>query len=209
MNVLIFAFEPLSSGKKNAGYTTAEWVMEGLTSEVSGLVNVQLITVSPFFACKETLIRSMEEHKPDLVIGLQVSPGNPWVLVEQCALNIIHTHHYPNWEDQEQYMTPIYQNGASALFTRTDTIQLIEIFREHGVPAEHSFHCGTGIANYSYYMALQEMDSEQALFIHVPQSPEQAIMNGVPVPVFPPWQTAQGLTRWIIRQHEERDTKTS
>lgn len=209
MNVLIFTFESLGPSKKNAGYTTAEWVMEGLTSEVNEQVQAKLIAVPPFFSCKETLVHSIQNFKPDLLIGLHASPGNPWVMIEQCALNIIHTHHYPNWEDQEQYMKPIYPNGASALFTRTDTIQLVDILREHGVPAEHSFHCGTGIANYSYYMGLQEMSSEQALFIHVPQSPEQAIMHGVQVPVFPPWQTAQGLTRWIIRQHEERDTKTS
>ncbi len=205
MKVLLFSFEPSTPGHTNSGVTTAEWIVEGLVSEYPETANCLTVVLPLYFSCREKLKRKIDSFQPDIVIGFHVSPGKPWVMIEQCALNIIHTHHYPNWADQDRHMTPIYQNGAGALFTRADTVDLVEMLREHGVPADHSFHCGTGIANYSYYIALQEMDLENTVFIHVPQSPEEGIVQGRPVPVFPPWKTAQGIIKWISKSYRKGD----
>ncbi len=197
MKVLLYSFEPSTPGHNNSGMTTAEWVAEGLNAEYPEVVGCKVVMLPAILSCRDVLKEAIASYQPDMVIGFHVSPGKPWVLVEQCALNIIHTHHYPNWADEEEYMTPIYQNGTSALFTSIDTVDLVDQLRQHGIPVEHSFHCGTGIANYSYYIALDEMRLEQTCFIHVPQSPEEAIVQGRPLPVFPPWQTAQGIIRWL------------
>ncbi len=202
MKVLLYSFEPSTPGHSNSGMTTAEWIAEGLEAEYPEAASCKVVMLPAYLSCRDTLRQEIASYKPDIVIGLHVSPGKPWVLVEQCALNIIHTHHYPNWSDQDQYMTPIYQNGTSALFTSINTVEMVELLREHGIPSEHSFHCGTGIANYAYYISLEEMKLEHTLFIHVPQSPEEAIVQGRQLPVFPPWQTAQGVIRWLCRQSE-------
>jgi|GEM_PF-4980615 len=197
MKVLLYAFEPSTPGHKNSGLTTAEWVVEGINSEYPGCIDCKMTVLPPYFSCKEELLNAIKSFAPDKTIGFHVSPGKPWVLAEQCALNIIHTHHYPNWLDKDRYMSPIYHNGAEALFTQVDTERLLYMLKEQGVPAEHSFHCGTGIANYAYYIALEKMRQENTIFFHVPQSPEEAIIQGRQVPVFPPWQTAQGIVRWL------------
>lgn len=197
MKVLLYSFEPSTPGHTNSGLTTAEWIMEGLNSEYPEVVESKLVVLPPYFSSQEKMRRKLDNFKPDVVIGLHVAPGKPWVLVEQCALNIIHTHRCPNWADRQCYMTPIYQNGASALFTSLDTVTMVNTLRENGVPAEHSFHCGTGIANYAYYITLEEMKLIHTVFLHVPQAPEEAIVQDRPLPVFPPWQTAQGIVRWL------------
>ncbi len=173
VTVVVTGFEPYGGGGVNSSALVAE-LLNGRVVAGEG-VNGVVLPVS--FRRARAVVEELIEERPLLFLGLGLSPRSTSLKLEVVALNVA----YSKRPDNDGYVArgePIYPDGELALKTDLPIERLVKRLRREGVPVDVSFHAGTFLCNFVYYVALyraRRIGGVRAGFVHVPHATEYAV----------------------------------
>ncbi len=118
----------------------------------------------------------LETIDPRIVLSFGLSPQRTVVSIERIALNYAHSR-IPDNDGVFLSHARIINEGPIALESTINTQRARDIFIENGIPAIVSYHAGTFLCNYVFYLMLYySMVSERkAGFIHIPYTHKNII----------------------------------
>jgi len=176
--VLLTGFEPFAGAASNSSWDTVERVAETWSGDAQLVVELLPVTFAGASASMRALI---DNHKPDLVIGVGLADGRSAITPERVAINLEDARIPDNAGDQPDSRA-IDANGPAAYFSELPVKAIAARIREASIPSQVSDTAGTYVCNslmYSMLRAIQGTDV-MAGFIHVPCSPELAAGTGNP-----------------------------
>lgn len=111
-----------------------------------------------------------ELYNPGIILALGLSSSRPLPSIERIALNYADSS-LPDTDGIVKVNEPVLENGDLALETDVDVYGLRDYLLEHGIPIIVSYHAGTYLCNYLYYLLLHKAreKNSKALFIHIPR----------------------------------------
>ncbi len=114
---------------------------------------------------------------PRIVLSLGLSPPRPIPSIERIALNYADTK-IPDTDGIVMRNKRIVNNGPLALETSVNVGALVDYLIAQGIPVTISYHAGTYLCNYLYYLLLYKglQRRTKVLFIHVPRTRGEALM---------------------------------
>ncbi len=118
----------------------------------------------------------LENIDPDVVLSFGLSLQRTVVSVERIALNYAYSR-IPDNDGVVLNHVKIIDNGPIALESTINVFKTTELFLENGVPAIVSYHAGTFLCNYVFYLMLYySINSERKVgFIHIPYTHRDVI----------------------------------
>ena len=174
-----------------AGYAAwAKALVNPASQIVAALKNTQLqschlkcIEVPVDTEALYTLLeRSIEEHSPDIWIGVGVAVSSPAIRLESVGINV-RCFDVPDIHGRTLEPTSVVDGGPVAYQSNFQYASVLQELKSHGIPAITSFHAGTHLCNQMLYSVLH-LSAQKNLellsgFVHVPQSAENvAQANG-------------------------------
>lgn len=117
-----------------------------------------------------------ELYNPNFIIGLGLSASRPLPTIERIALNYIDSS-LPDVDGVVFSGKRIIDEGPLALETDINVYGLRDYLLNKGIPVIVSYHAGTYLCNYMYYLLLYESKTRNAksLFIHIPRGREDVL----------------------------------
>jgi len=172
--ITITGFEPFRREKVNPSMLIAE-ELNGRTicgEEVKGVV----LPVS--YGKAKPIVESLVREKPRLLLSLGLSPRTTCLKLEVVALNIAHSEKGDN-DGYKPFDEAIYEDGDLAYRGTLPFEKILEKLRSSGIPSTLSFHAGTFLCNYVYYVALYNARryGVKVGFVHIPHLTEYAVEN--------------------------------
>ena len=120
-----------------------------------------------------TLVSSLEQFRPDVVLCVGQAAGRSAVTPERVAINVDDAR-IPDNNGCQPVDAPIVPGGPAAYFATVPVKDMVRAIREAGVPSELSNSAGTYVCNHLLYCVLHHAGpGVRAGFIHVPCIPEQ------------------------------------
>ena len=140
------------------GLVIGDYLIHGLTIPVS------------YSSVKRSIKLMFELYNPTIVIALGLSASKPLPALERIALNYVDSS-LPDIDGVVFSGKRIVPNGPLALETNVDIYSLRDYLLDEGIPIIISYHAGTYLCNYVYYLLLYEskIKSIKSLFIHIPR----------------------------------------
>lgn len=133
----------------------------------------------------------------DYAIHLGQAPGSAQVQLEAIGLNV-----GGSTSQRSEECRPLVHDGPVAYRSRLPLAELARELREQGIPAGVSYHAGTYLCNATLYLAHYWSEKlglhTQAMFVHLPLTPAQAIQGRSAIPSMATPMAAQAL-HGIIR----------
>jgi pyroglutamyl-peptidase len=196
-SVLITAFEPYDCWPVNASW-------EALVALTRELPEQPRVVTRRYPVDFEKTRQKLEEDLTadfDYAIHLGQAPGSARVHLEAVAINVAgHSQQSP---DEFQ---PLAMDGPAAYRTRLPLAEWAAILRGAGIPVQVSYHAGTYLCNAIYYLtqhlAAQQKLKTQAVFIHMPFTPQQILGERNDVPCLPTHLVVEGI-QLILRSLQE------
>ncbi len=113
---------------------------------------------------------------PSIILSLGLSPTRPIPAVERIALNYVDAR-IPDADGIILRGERIVSDGPLALETNVNVKSLVKYLIDQGIPITISYHAGTYLCNYLYYLLLYKGLSRntKVLFIHVPRTRNEAL----------------------------------
>ncbi|RLF04270.1 MAG: pyroglutamyl-peptidase I [Thermoprotei archaeon] len=176
--IIVAGFEPFRGEKVNPSMLIAGEV-DGRTivgEEVRGVIlPVSYRKVKP-------LVESLVREEPRVLLLLGLAPRATCVRLEAIALNVAHSERGDE-EGFKPFNQPVYEDGELAYRGTIPFNRILESLRRAGIPSALSFHAGTFLCNYAYYVALHNAHGTRTRvgFIHIPHLTEYAVRK----PEFP------------------------
>jgi len=170
--ITITGFEPFRGEKVNPSMVIAE-ELDGKVifgEEVKGVV----LPVS--YKKAKPIVESLVREKPKLLLSLGLSPKTTCVRLEVVALNIAHSEKGDN-DGYKPFNETIYEDGDLAYRGTLPFNTILKALRGKGIPSILSFHAGTFLCNYVYYVALYNARSKNIRigFLHIPHLTDYAV----------------------------------
>lgn len=192
MRVLITGFDPFGGEKVNPAYEAVK-----LLPDVIAGAEIRKVEIpTSFSGSVKAVKRQMEEFVPDIVINVGQAGGRAGITVEKIAINLKDAG-IPDNDGEMPSDQPVQENGADAYFSTLPVKRMVEYIKSQGIPCSVSYSAGTYVCNCIMYQILHMTATEkrkmQAGFIHVPFSPEQAVLKGAATPFMPVEMTARAL----------------
>jgi pyroglutamyl-peptidase len=189
--LLVYGF----SGFGRLEANPAEEIARALAGPPAGLPGASLLVLPVRFDAFRFLIASVEELRPDLVVGIGCS-NRPRVAVEAQAVNVLDSTE-ADITGRVERGGVVDPEGPPAIATSFDAEGLVERLRAHDLPCELSRSAGTFICNQTYYRLLDHLrrteSPAQAVFVHVPLSPREVNRLDMSLASFPPALIAGAL----------------
>lgn len=122
------------------------------------------------------IVESLVGEKPKLLLSLGLSPKTTCVRLEVVALNIAHSEKGDN-DGYKPFNETIYEDGDLAYRGTLPFNTILKALRGKGIPSILSFHAGTFLCNYVYYVALYNARSKNIRigFLHIPHLTDYAV----------------------------------
>jgi pyroglutamyl-peptidase len=180
MKALFTGFEPFGGDKLNPSEILVKRFTKVDVAELSDLeIHTAILPVS--FKRAEVILRKLlEEHKPDIYIGLGLWSGITYITVERVAVNVKDAR-IPDNDGEQPVDEPIDPEGPPAYFTTLPKKAIVKRLRENGIPAMTSNTAGTFLCNYVTYISLHHSARygypRKAGYMHLPLLPEQAAIK--------------------------------
>jgi pyroglutamyl-peptidase len=125
----------------------------------------------------EVVPKLMNEHRPDLWLGVGLAAGRTALSIEAVAVNLA------NWPQAHAdadgvsvSRQPVTDGGPAAYLTTLPVEQILNAWRDAGIPGYVSQSAGSYLCNLSFYCAAQaarELGIDCRVgFLHVPLLPE-------------------------------------
>ena len=120
----------------------------------------------------------MREEAPQIVLCVGQAGGRFGVTPERVALNL-DDFRIPDNDGDQPVDTPIFEDGAPALFSNLPVKSMVQAIRIAGYPASLSDSAGTFVCNHVMYTILyhiaKEFPAMRGGFLHVPFVPSQVV----------------------------------
>jgi len=166
-NVVVLGFDVFGEEISNPASRIAE-SFNGLVID-SYLIHGLTVPVS-YSSVKRGIKLVFELYNPTMVIALGLSASKPLPALERIALNYVDSS-LPDIDGVIFSGKHIIPNGPLALETDVDIYSLRNYLLDEGIPITISYHAGTYLCNYMYYLLLYEskIRNIKSLFIHIPR----------------------------------------
>lgn len=179
--VLVFGFEKFDRLNSNPSEDLAKKLAESLD-------NVNSVVLPTNFGnggSWDVLREAIEEHSPEIVIGMGVS-GRPRVTVETFGINMVDS---PKPDNNGVILRnkKIDESAPLAYEATISPQEITDFLKVRGIPAAISYSAETYVCNFTYYNLLHYLKDKEtkAIFIHVPTSPEIINELDVNFPSYP------------------------
>jgi len=170
MKVIVTGFEPFGAYKVN----TSQLILNELDS------NIKKVVLPVSYKKVVKIIDDLFTESPDIFLMLGLAPSSTSIKLESIALNIAHSY-LPDNEGIKKTNSIIFQSSPLALRTNVDIQNIHMVLLTNKIPCVISYHAGTYLCNYSYYIALHKVYEKKintkVLFIHVPNATETILDN--------------------------------
>ncbi len=191
MKILLTAFEPFNGEKINAALETVNRVC------VPDGVTLCTLTVPAVFGlCTDTVIDKIRSFRPDAVIMTGQASGRSAISLERIAVNLRDAR-IPDNAQNQPVDVPVDPDGPAAYFSTLPVKAMREAILAAGVPCELSCNAGTFVCNDLMYGVLHTLSLAvfpiPAGFIHLPCTPEQAVLYEKKTPSMKTEDAAKGL----------------
>lgn len=178
--VLVTGFEPYGSTPTNPAQLVAERIdgWHARSIEVVGRV-----VPSKWFRCIDSVLASVDELDPDIVIMLGEFPGRAMMTVERLAQNLNDSARYGVADNdglvlEDEWTVP---GGPVAVYATLPIRAMVSAMRDGGIPADISDAPGTLMCNHLMYGVLQRIEERgldvRAGWVHLPALPEVAALD--------------------------------
>ena len=175
MRILITGFEPFCGATENP---SAELAISLCDAEA-----VVCTAVLPVSARRmpEILLPLLEQHQPDIVLGLGEARGSAVIRVERIAVNLL-DFRTPDNDGQTICDTCIVPTGPAAYFTTLPVERVLDAIRAAGTACEASLSAGAYLCNQMMYLSLHwaagASHRPRVGFLHLPSLPTQNTGTG-------------------------------
>ncbi len=183
MRVLLSGFEPFGGEAINASW---EAVAAVTADDLRGidLRGIELRTLRlpvRFGAGFDVLAEAIAADTPDVVLAVGEAASRADICVERFAVNLDDARIADNGGCQPAG-SRIADDGPAAYGAGIPAEAAVAAMRRAGIPARLSDSAGTFVCNHVFYRAcrLSEAGGPPVGFIHVPQTPAQALRRGGP-----------------------------
>lgn len=188
MTVLCTGYEPFGDHDENPSATVAER-LDGRT--VAGHDVVGRVLPVEFDALREELASLLDEHEPDVVVGMGLAGGRASVAVERVGINLADAVTVPDNAEADPENEPIDAAGPDAYLATLPVVDAVRDLLDAGIPARVSNTAGTHCCNdhlYTTHRLLEERselvreagdDGVPAGFVHLPLTPAMAAGDAV------------------------------
>jgi len=128
------------------------------------------------FKKSRRLVEEIVKERPSLLLSLGLASRSTCVKLEVVALNVAHSEKGDN-DGYRPFNEPIYEDGDLAYRGTIPFERILRRLRRSGVPSALSFHAGTFLCNYVYYVALYNArkSGTRVGFMHIPHLTEYAV----------------------------------
>lgn len=132
------------------------------------------------YAFKRSLVvleQLITQHKPSVLFVLAQDATQTQISLEKVALNINHCLS-PDQDNQTPNDSLTALHGPAAYFSNLPLAELVSTLQQQQLPAQLSYHAGTGVANHAYYGLMHYIKHQntnlQGALIQLPLLPVQA-----------------------------------
>ncbi|MDX5406911.1 MAG: hypothetical protein LPK11_07720 [Chromatiaceae bacterium] len=132
------------------------------------------------YAFKRSLVvleQLITRHNPSVLFLLAQDATQTQISVEKVALNINHCLS-PDQDNQTPTDSLTALHGPAAYFSNLPLAELVSTLQQQQIPAQLSYHAGTGVANHAYYGLMHYIKHQntnlQGALIQLPLLPVQA-----------------------------------
>ena len=162
LNVVICGFDHYENIDVNPSYEVPEALVRDGIGEPSDVddplhdANVSINTVAlpvSFANAWPTLLETLDETRPDIVIATGLKHAAHSVAMERCATNLMNAAR-PDADNALPRFEPIIKDGPAAYWTRLPLRAIINDFARDGIPATLSSDAGTFVCNSLFYQLL-------------------------------------------------------
>ncbi|MDF1540441.1 MAG: pyroglutamyl-peptidase I [Candidatus Thorarchaeota archaeon] len=173
-SILLTGYEPFDGYSINP---SEELVKHLNGTTVAGFKIVGKVLPLDYSEASNLLEKAIDQYKPKYVLCCGQANRSA-ITLEQVGLNVINTKREDNYGNKpESYK--ILPGAPAAYFSTIDTHPLVDAIKAKGIPADVSYNAGTYGCNWIlftvlHWIATQKVNTD-AMFIHVPPLPEQAI----------------------------------
>lgn len=188
-DILVTAFEPFDGWRTNSSQLCLERLPEFLAPRYDVAMRVYPVD---FAAAHEALTCDLQ-MRPALAVHLGQMQRSACLELEHRACNAGAQRHEPPFV--------LVLEGPPQYDTQLPVAEWAARLRGLGVPASASVDAGRYLCNAVYYWSLhhaaRSAAGHQAVFVHLPLTPDQAAESATAVPSLPVDVTAQGVA-WLI-----------
>ena len=175
--ILLTGFEPFDGYSVNP---SEELVKHMSGMKVGSFDIIGEVLPLDYNKAKDVIRKLIETHEPRYVLCCGQANRSA-ITLEQVGLNVINTGKEDNYGNKPKSYI-IVKGAPAAYFSSIDTHPLVDAIKAKGIPADVSYHAGTYGCNWIlfsvlHWIANQEINTD-AVFIHVPPLPKQAIEKG-------------------------------
>ncbi len=174
MKVLVTGFDPFGGESINPSWEAVRQLPDWIAG--AEIRKARLRTAAR--AAEETIQTLMREEAPQIVLCVGQAGGRFGVTPERVALNL-DDFRIPDNDGDQPVDTPIFEDGAPALFSNLPVKSMVQAIRIAGYPASLSDSAGTFVCNHVMYTILyhiaKEFPAMRGGFLHVPFVPSQVV----------------------------------
>ena len=138
----------------------------------------------------------IQEHKPDIFLGLGLSGSRNEITLENVGINFRDAGYMKDNDGMTPHHQPIFEDGDAAYICPMPVSEIVSRAQTEGIPMAESYYCGTYCCNQVLYNGLYHrakyFPDMLAGFLHVPYFPEQVI-GRKSAPSIPRKQSARAL----------------
>ncbi len=166
IRVLVTGFERFGREPLNP----TEELVARLDGEVVGRAIIYGVVLPVSYNRSKRLIRLLLGNiEPDIILSFGLSSQRTIVSIEKIALNYAHSR-TPDNDGIVLKHNKIIENGPLALESTLNVEEAVKVLLDNNVPAIVSYHAGTFLCNYVFYLMLYYSlhTSRIVGFIHIP-----------------------------------------
>lgn len=178
--ILVTGFGPYGNTPANPASQSA-MILDGMTIAGARIVGIE--PPSYWFKCINSVVGTIKEIEPSMVIMLGEFGGRSMLTVERIAQNMNDSTRYglKDNEGLKQQGEPVIPGGPAAYYATLPLRAMVLAMRREGFPADISDAAGTLMCNHLMYGVLHYIETNllhiKAGWIHVPSLPEVAAMD--------------------------------
>lgn len=168
--LLITGFEPFGGEVINPSWEAVKF----LPPKINGYQLTKLCIPVVFTEAAETVIKTAEEIRPDVILCIGQAGGRNAITPELVGINLRHAS-IPDNNGNEPKEDAIISGGENAYFSTLPVRKIADAISADGVPAKISYSAGAYVCNDVLYTLLHRYKeaTTRVGFIHIPYCKEQ------------------------------------
>ena len=173
--ILLTGFESFGGESSNPSWPAVQQAAAALTASGLPATAVELPVV--FGDAADALRNALADGGIELVLSVGQAGGRAAMSLERVAINIDDAR-IPDNAGRQPVDEPVVPGGPAAFFSTLPVKACLQALTDARIPAEVSQTAGTFVCNHVFYALMHELARQPGVrggFIHVPNSPEQAV----------------------------------